>query len=55
MTGGKEIKGMYRVYDYDNDCIIGYYDDYEEAEICCNEYISNYGEPVEVMVESLNW
>ena len=44
---------LFQVYDYDNDRCVGTFADYNEAEITCAEYQSNYGEPVEVLVEEI--
>ena len=42
---------MFEIYDYTNDRVIGKFQDYDDAEISCDEYISNYGEPVEAVVQ----
>ena len=44
---------LYRVYNYTDDCSVGMFLDFDDAEVRMNEYISNYGEPVEVVVEPL--
>ena len=42
---------LYRVYNYTDDCSVGMFLDFDDAEVRLNEYVSNYGEPVEVAVE----
>ena len=42
---------MFEIYDYTNDKCIGVYQDYDNAQSACDEYISNYGEPVEAVVQ----
>ena len=42
---------MFEVYDFTNDRHIGEFHDYDEAEAYCDEYVSNYGEPVEAIVQ----
>ena len=44
----------WEIYDYTNDKLIGVYQDYELAQSICDEYISNYGEPVEAIVQPLD-
>ena len=44
---------MFEVYDYTNDRHLGYFHDYDEAQVCCDEYVSDYCEPVEVGVDPL--
>ena len=46
---------MFEVYDFTNDRRIGTFQDYDEAELCCDLYVSNYGEPVEVIVQSSDY
>ena len=48
-----EYVALYQVYNYTDDCVVGFFDDYDDAEVRMNEYVSNYGEPVEVVVEPL--
>jgi hypothetical protein len=45
---------MFQVYDYTNDKCLGIFADYDEADITCDEYVSNYCEPVEVCVLDLD-
>ena len=45
---------FFEVYDYTNDRQVALYDNYEDAEIHCDEYTSNYGEPVEALVQPLD-
>jgi hypothetical protein len=45
---------LFEIYDYTNDKQVGIYEDYDQAEICCDEYVSNYGEPVEALVQTLD-
>lgn len=45
---------MFEIYDYTNDKCIGTFQDYDEAQCICDEYISNYGEPVEAIIQSID-
>ena len=45
---------MFEVYDFTNDKSIGVYQNDNIAESVCDEYISNYGEPVEVIVQTVD-
>ena len=46
---------MFEIYDYTNDKHIGTFQDYDIAQSICDEYISNYGEPVEAIVQPLDF
>ncbi len=45
---------LFEVYDFTNDKQVAIYEDYDHAEASCDEYVSNYGEPVEALVQALD-
>jgi len=42
---------LFEIYDYTNDRCFGLFEDYDEAQVACDEYTSNYGQPVEALVQ----